>query len=243
MPSVSAFLYTTTILSTIIFIVAPFWLTVTVIYRYNRAERAIVNFTAMLRAIMAYLERRQRPDLPLPAPQAEQAKHTNQPFAKILAFFRSRILPEEWLNDLKLRDEYEDYLAIVRYGPSERERYIRLKRKNLSMQQSITEDLEYCRTYTELLPYMGILGTVLGFLFSPAIFTPGASASLTVGGLVVALTSTCAALFCLIVVKMGYENRIIPKAIEFEKSLQVIEDYASRYGDLDVAHATLEGVR
>jgi hypothetical protein len=51
---------------------------------------------------------------------------------------------------------------------------------------------------------------------------------------VVALTSTAAALACILVIKMGYENRIVPKAIEFEQSLQVLDDYARRYGNLDL---------
>jgi hypothetical protein len=235
----STLTYTITLIVTIIFIIAPLWLTVAVIYRYNRIERAVVNDTAMLRTLMAHLEGRQRSIPPLPTPRAEpeQPQAKPSPFTQIKHFFRRRILPEEWLNDLKLRDEFEDYLAIVRHGPSERERYMRLKRKNLSMQQGVTEDVEFCRTYTEMLPYMGILGTVLGFFFSPAIFSPGATISVTIGGLVVALTSTAAALFCIIVLKMGYENRVIPKVIEFEQSLLVIDDFAHRYGDLELAHA------
>ena len=226
-------------LFTIIFIIAPIWLTISVIYRYNRVERAVVYYTAMLRAVMAYLEGRQRsmPTLPAPEavqPEASQIQNKIPLLGRLQAFFRSRILPEAWLNDLKMRDEFEDYLDIIRHGASERERFMRLKRKNLTMQQGVIEDVEFCRTYTEMLPYMGILGTVLGFFFSPAIFLPGASVSVTLGGLVVSLTSTGAALFCILVVKMGYENRIIPKAIEFEQSLQVIDDYAQRYGELEV---------
>jgi hypothetical protein len=154
--------------------------------------------------------------------------------ARLLSFFPTTNLSEKWLDDLKLRDEYDDYLAIVRHGIAESERFMRLKRKNLTMQQSVTTDVEFCRTYTEILPYLGILGTVLGFFFSPAIFLPGATVSVTIGGLVVALTSTAAALACILLVKMGYENRIIPKVIEFEQSLQVLDDYARRYGNLDM---------
>jgi hypothetical protein len=219
-----------TFLITILFIVAPVWLTIAVIYRYNKVERAVVHYTAMLRVVMAYLEGRQRTVPPLPAPEEPQTQPSI--VDKMLAFFYKRA-PDEWLDNLKLRDEYDDYLAIVRHGIAESERYMRLKRKNLTMQQSVTADVEFCRTYTEILPYMGILGTVLGFFFSPAIFLPGATVSVTIGGLVVALTSTAAALACILVIKMGYENRVIPKAIEFEQSLQVLEDYARRYGDLD----------
>jgi hypothetical protein len=82
---------------------------------------------------------------------------------------------------------------------------------------------------------MGILGTVLGFFFSPAIFVPGATISVTIGGLVVALTSTAAALACILAIKLGYENRVVPKVIEFEQSLQVLDDYARRYGNLEAA--------
>jgi hypothetical protein len=213
-----------TALVTIIFIIAPVWLTIAVIYRYNKVERTVVYYTAMLRVLMAYLEGRQRPIPPLPAPKEPESSQSR--WNRLLSFFRRTTLPEEWLDDLKLRDEYDDYLAIVRHGVAESERYMRLKRKNLTMQQSVTTDIEFCRTYTETLPYMGILGTVLGFFFSPAIFVPGATVSVTIGGLVVALTSTA--------VKMGYENRIIPKAIEFEQSLQVLDDYARRYGNLDM---------
>jgi hypothetical protein len=231
----STFTYVITLLVTTIFIITPLWLTVAVIYRYNRVERATVNYTAMLRAVMAQLEGRERSLPPLPATESHPEPSASKfPWlTKLQTVFRSRVLPEEWLADLKLRDEFEDYLAIVRHGPSERERYMRLKRKNLTMQQGVTEDVEFCRTYTEMLPYMGILGTVLGFFFSPAVFSPGATISVTIGGLVVALTSTAAALLCIIILKMGYENRIIPKAIEFEQSLAVIDDFARRFGDLE----------
>jgi hypothetical protein len=168
-------------------------------------------------------------------PEVSQNKRQFPLFIKLQAFFRNRIVPGDWLNDLKLHDEFEDYLDIIRHGPSERERYMRLKRKNLTMHQVVIEDVEFCRTYTEMLPYMGILGTVLGFFFSPAVFLPGASVSVTIGGLVVALTSTAASLFCILVIKLGYENRIIPKAIEFEHSLHVVDDYAQRYGELELA--------
>lgn len=224
--------YIITLVVTVLFIIAPLWLTLSVIYRYNRVERAVVNYTAMLRAVMAHLEGRKRAMPPMPTPEPSPTENKMTLWTRIRSFFRSRILPEEWLGDLKLRDEFEDYLTIVGHGPSERERYMRLKRKNLTMQQGVTEDVEYCRTYTEMLPYMGILGTVLGFFFSPAIFMPGATISVTIGGLVVALTSTGAALFCILLIKMGYENRIIPKAIEFEQTLSVIDDYARRFGDL-----------
>lgn len=228
------------IVVTVIFILAPFWLAISVISRYNRVERTVVNYTAMLRAVMAYLEGRQRPLPPLPTPEPTQPEPTQNkykvpPLAKLLAFFRNRISPEEWLNDLKLHDEFEDYLDVIRHGTSERERFMRLKRKNLTMQKEVTEDVEFCRTNTEILPYMGILGTVLGFFFSPAVFLPGATVGVTIGGLVVALTSTAAALICILVLKMGYETRIIPKALEFDQSLQVIDDYARRYGELELA--------
>jgi hypothetical protein len=229
----STFRNVLTLLVTILFIVGPLWLTLSIIYRYLRVERAVDNYTAMLRAVMAYLERRQRLEPPAPSPENEQPQSAMRPLAKLLALFRRRTPSSDWLSDLKLRDEYEDYLAIIRHGLSERERYIRLKRKNLTMQQNVIEDVEYCRTNTEVLPYMGILGTVLGFFFSPAIFLPGATVSVTIGGLVVALTSTAAALICILVIKLVYENQIIPKTIEFEQSLQVLDDYARRYGDLE----------
>jgi hypothetical protein len=233
----STFTYAITLLVTIVFIIAPLWLAISVIYRYNRVERAVVYYTAMLRAVMGHLEGRQRTVPPLPAPEPLPEAVEDQPTlaTKVRSFFRSRIVPEAWLSDLKLRDEFEDYLAIVRHGPSERERYMRLKRKNLTMQQGVTEDVEFCRTYTEMLPYMGILGTVLGFFFSPAIFMPDATISVTIGGLVVALTSTAAALLCILIIKLGYENRVIPKAIEFEQTIYVIDDYARRFGDLELA--------
>jgi hypothetical protein len=229
------------LLVTILFIIAPLWLTLRVIYRYHRVERAVVNYTAMLRAVMASLERRQRPDPPMPPPEADPPERQARPLDKFLTWFR-RSLPVDWLSDLKLRDEFEDYLAIIRTGPTERVRYISLKRKNLTMQQAVIEDIEFCRTNTEVLPYMGILGTVLGFFFSPAIFIPGATVSVTIGGLVVALSSTAAALACVLVLKLGYENRIIPKTIEFDQSLQVIDDYARRFGDLEAERESEIGV-
>jgi hypothetical protein len=230
----STFLFVFSLVLTVVFLVGPLWLTIAIANRYNRLEHAVVNYTAMLRAVMAYLERRQWPDLPAPA-ETKGHRRLLWPFTRLRAFFR-RASSSDWLADLNLRDEFEDYLAIIRNGSSERERYMHLKRKNLVMQQGVTRDVEFCRTYTEVLPYMGILGTVLGFFFSPTIFMPGATpttASIPIGGLVLALSSTAAALICILFVKLVYENRIIPNYLVFEQSLQVIDDYARRYGDLE----------
>ena len=113
----STFRNVLTLLVTVVFIVGPLWLTLSIIYRYLRLERAVDNYTAMLRAVMAYLERRQRPEPPVPMPENEQPQNTMRPLAKLLALFRRRTLSPNWLSDLKLRDEYEDYLAIIRlYG-------------------------------------------------------------------------------------------------------------------------------
>jgi hypothetical protein len=198
-------------------------------------EKAIQHDTATVRALIAYLERGQKPKPVETAPEPQ--RHAGLATA-LRKFLRPRAAKLNLVQTYNLADEFEDYLTIIGEGATEHERYIRFKRKNFKMHQALIQDVEYCRTGIETLPYLGILGTVLGFFFSPAVFAPtattGSTPVVTVGGLVLALSSTAVALACLIVIKVFYENRIIPQFIEFENSLQVIDDYAKRYGDIRI---------
>jgi hypothetical protein len=229
-------------LITVVFIVLPIALSVAIIHRYRQVERTTDHYAATIRALIAYLERGQRPDPteqvnnPRPAPQRSGL------LASLVRFWRGTPPMPTLVHTYNLADDFEDYLSVIREGATENERFIRFKRKNFKMHQVLIRDIEYCRTSVETLPYLGILGTVLGFFFSPAIFTPTASTAsapvATVGGLVLALASTAVALICLILIKIFYENRIVPKFIEFEQSLQVLDDYAKRYGDIGVGLST-----
>jgi biopolymer transport protein ExbB/TolQ len=223
------------LLLTLIFMLAPIALSVSIVNRYNQVERTIGYATALLRALIAYSERGQRPEATSDQAPPPVAPAPSRLYTIIRALFRRPVIEPGWLTRFNIADDFQDYLDVLREGRSDAERYMRFKRKNLKLQQAIVRDVEFCRTYTETLPYMGILGTVLGFFFSPAVLAPGVTAgggTVTVGGLVLALLSTAVALICLIFIKLVYENRVIPQYIEFENSLQTLNDYANRYNPL-----------
>ena len=221
------------ILTAVAFIGVPVVLTVSIANRYRKVEHAIAHYTALVRALIAYIERGESPVVE-PPPSAPMAHNESMPSTveRLIQFVRPRPQAPFGVTRYRVKDEFEDYLAVIRQGESEAARFIRFKRKNLHMQQTLIEDLEYCRTYTEVLPYMGILGTVLGFFFSPAVFAPGAASASSVGGLVLALASTAAALACILVIKLFFENAIIPQYIEFTDALAAVDDYMARYGEL-----------
>jgi hypothetical protein len=228
-------LFPLAIVITVVFVVLPIVLAIATISRYKKVESAIAQYSATVRALMVYLERGQRPD-PLTAPAATPAQSAPGALTEILRRLRLQPQAPAVIHTYNLADEFEDYLTVIREGATENERFIRFKRKNFKMHQDLIREVELCRSSVETLPYLGILGTVLGFFFSPAVFAPATATAgtpvATVGGLVLALSSTAVALACLILIKTLYENRVIPQFIEFENSLQVIEAYVARYGDL-----------
>lgn len=128
-------------------------------------------------------------------------------------------------------DSFSDYRAVLRDSSGEDDYFIKFKRKNLEMQKVITPRMEFCRTSVETLPFLGLLGTVLGFLMTPDMFA--ASFSATTSGLVLALSSTATALFFAILIKLVYESRIVPLYVQFENALQAIESYGDRHGTIE----------
>jgi hypothetical protein len=227
-------LFFVSILTSIVFVAVPILLTVSIVYRYQQVERTAELYTGTLRALVAYLERGQRPEpmVKLTPPPAAPRDW----WGALMRTFKPAPPPPTPAQGYNLADDFEDYLSVIRDGDSEGARYMRFKRKSLKMRQDVDQDVEYCRTYTEALPYLGILGTVLGFFFSPAVFQRSVAMAgpptITVGGLILALASTAAALACIILIKLFYENAIMPKVLTFEQSLQVLDDYAGRYGGI-----------
>lgn len=128
-------------------------------------------------------------------------------------------------------DSFSDYRAVLRDSGGDDDYFIKFKRKNLEMQKVITPRVEFCRTSVETLPFLGLLGTVLGFLMTPDMFSDSFSA--TTSGLVLALSSTATALFFAILIKLVYESRVIPLYIQFENSLEAIESYGERHGSIE----------
>lgn len=128
-------------------------------------------------------------------------------------------------------DTFTDYRAVLRDSSGDDDYFIKFKRKNLEMQKIITPQIEFCRTAVETLPFLGLLGTVLGFLMTPDMFSESFSA--TTSGLVLALSSTAAALFFAILIKLIYESRVIPLYLQFENALEAIESYGERHGSIE----------
>jgi hypothetical protein len=227
-------LFSLSLLTSIIFVAVPILLTISITHRYRQVERMTGVYTATLRALVAYLERGQRPEPSINGTQPSPPR--TEWWETLLRYLRPPAPPPSPVDEYNILDDFEDYLTVIREGNTEGERFMRFKRKSLKMRSDIERDIEYCRTYTETLPYLGILGTVLGFFFSPAVFGEATGMAspptITIGGLVLALSSTAAALACIIMVKLFFENAIIPQYLAFEQALVALDDYAGRYGGL-----------
>jgi biopolymer transport protein ExbB/TolQ len=142
----------------------------------------------------------------------------------IIAYIEHRREPE--LENKVILDIFNDYRAVLRDSVGESDYYIKFKRKNLELQKSVLPHMEFCRTSTETLPYIGLLGTVLGFLLTPDIIRETFASG--TGGLFLALSSTAAALFFVILIKLFFESRVVPQYLQFEEALQAIESYGER---------------
>lgn len=130
-------------------------------------------------------------------------------------------------------DNFNDYRAVLRDSKDEGDCFIKFKRKNLAMLKNVVPHIEFCRTWTESLPFIGILGTVLGFLLTPGMMDGGFN--MTTSGLVLALASTATALCFAIIVKIGFESNATSRYLHFESTLQALESYGERHGVMEKA--------
>lgn len=147
----------------------------------------------------------------------------------LILYIEHRREPEA--DNKAILDNFNDYRAVLRDSVGESDYYIKFKRKNLELQKSVLPYMEFCRTSTETLPYFGLLGTVLGFLLTPDIIRETFASG--TGGLFLALSSTAAALFFVIFIKLFFESRVVPKYLQFEAGLDAIESYAERRAALE----------
>ena len=135
----------------------------------------------------------------------------------------------------KLSDLYQSLSDFLKVGPDvpiQRDEWITFKRVNQQFQSGLVTLLESNRTKTETLPFIGILGTLMGFLLAlgdiggSAATTSGLLSVAGVGGLFLAVLSTMIALSCVVFLKLRYEAKIVPQYLEFEELLGVLESFA-----------------
>ena len=219
----------------VVFLAAPVLLTLSVISRYRLLNAALRTYAELMDAVILRIEQDRDPnireiaarldnangDAPAPAPQARRWWRTPR-----------RVQPDRQ-RLLDIATGLRDYLTVVRAGETERERWITFRRKNLQMQRELSAHVEFCRTTTETLPYVGILGTLLGLLLS----LDDLGASLAAGGtdwsgLIIAMSSTAVALTCLLIIKLLFERYTIPRYVQLEETLRAVEAYGTRYGDV-----------
>ncbi|MEZ4710932.1 MAG: hypothetical protein R3A44_27285 [Caldilineaceae bacterium] len=151
---------------------------------------------------------------------------------RVVALVRSRrTIRQPDLSELSMK--ISDHLRILDSGACERERWLTFRRLNRQLQHELVELLEQSRTQTEALPFIGIMGTLLGFGTSITGLGSAADAGLFSNtgfwGLILAMSSTLVALSYVVWIKLGYEARAIPKYIEFEALLQVLEAFVERF--------------
>lgn len=217
---------------TFLFAIAPIIFSVVAIYGYIKAQKSIEIYTIILKKVMAHIENPHK-DQPIDnegTPIQSQTRSNifltlQQSITKLYKTLSggSRVSSTPDINQ-----DFRDYLTVIQNGVTESEQFITLKTRNFRMHQDVLKDIELCRNLVETLPYLGILGTVLGFLVSS--FAADSTSALTLSGLTLALSSTAIALLCIVVIKVGWEYKVIPSFLEFESALQLIEDYARKYG-------------
>lgn len=147
----------------------------------------------------------------------------------ILEFADSGNEPNFSYETKKIVENFRKFIKMLQ-GKMDHEHFLKVKRQNLRMVQELTSYIELCRTFTEVLPYIGILGTVLGFLLTTDLFNGTLENSIT--GLTLALSSTALALFFAIIIKVLFEARIIPQYMHFENVLQALENHVEQQGGL-----------
>jgi len=147
----------------------------------------------------------------------------------ILEFADSGEEPNFSYETKKTVDNFRRFINMLQVN-RDHEHFIKVKRQNLRMTQELTGYIELCRTFTEVLPYIGILGTVLGFLLTTDIFNGTLENAIT--GLTLALSSTALALFFAIIIKVLFESRIIPQYMHFDNILQALESHVEQQGGL-----------
>ena len=221
------------------FLAAPVLLTVSVVGRYRMLSAAIQTYAELMDAVILRIEQNRDPDVGEIAARLGSASDGETPASPARRWWRTgrRVQPSRQ-RLLDIATGLRDYLTVVRAGESERERWITFRRKNLQMQRELSAHVEFCRTTTETLPYVGILGTLLGLLLSlddlgasPTVAgLPAAGADWS--GLIIAMSSTAVALSCLLVIKLLFERHVVPRYVQLEETLRAVEAYGARYGDV-----------
>jgi len=151
----------------------------------------------------------------------------------IIAYIEHKKTPDFKDKEIEIINLFNDYRSIIENSTGTNDAFIKFKRKNLEMQKPLIAELESCRTITEALPFVGILGTVIGLIISNNLSDITLSSFTNVTeGLTLALFSTGAALLAIIIIKLGFERSVIPQYIHFENTLQAIEDYGRNYGGI-----------
>ena len=243
---------------TIIFFCWPVWLLISIILRYRYLKRIVENYLAIMDASLLHLETNKEPNISdfqwLVEQEQKLQREENKAAANsaILSLWLARFhtlhhqlkhffgveAAKGATNYVEFLRDFIEYHRLVGVRALTHEQYVKFKHKHLRMRKELTAHLEYCRTSTETLPYIGILGTVLGFLLS--LDGIMAASETNWSGLVLAMSSTAVALGCILWIKLNHERIVVPKYVQFESSLQVIEDYQDNHSlDQNNDHLTL----
>lgn len=120
----------------------------------------------------------------------------------------------------------------LRVQPNKDHKIITLHRKMLDKRQELYHDLEQGKVTLEILPFLGILGTLLGFAVPYLMQQNQAnqlSLNLTGMGFFLAATSTIAALLALIYLKKNYEAKVLAEFDYFESQEKALEKIMLEY--------------
>ncbi len=131
----------------------------------------------------------------------------------------------------------------LRVQPNKDHKIITLHRKMLDKRQELYHDLEQGKVTLEILPFIGILGTLLGFAVPYLIEQNKASQlslNLTGMGFFLAATSTIGALLALIYLKKNYESRVLAEFDYFESQEKALEKIMAEYDGFKILEEWLK---
>lgn len=119
-----------------------------------------------------------------------------------------------------------ELFTLLRIQPGKENKSVVLHRKILESKQVLYRDLEEAKVYLEILPFVGIIGTLLGFMvpyFANIVLSAEQIFQVTGAGFSLAASSTMLALFALIHLKQKYEADVLAKFDHYECQVQSLE--------------------
>ena len=158
----------------------------------------------------------------------EQISHENEFYTEIILGLETlgKNICEPRKVSRKIRIAIWELYNNLKVQPLKDNKIITLQRKMLNKRQSLYHNMEQGKVVLEILPFIGIIGTLLGFAvpyFINQIISSKLTFNITGFGFFLAASSTIFALLCLIYLKKRYEAKILSAFDYFESQEKALE--------------------